>query len=59
MGSCMGICMGGTTLIFLLIPALPCQILGLGIGGLLSVGSFTTDFYLSGLTCGTELFSIP
>ena len=50
--------MGGTTLAFLLILALPCPCLGLGIGGLLSVGGFI-GFCLSGFTCETKLFSIP
>ena len=57
-GICIGIGVGGLTLPFLLIPALPCPILGLDIAGLitvgslLSVGSVTTDFCLSSFTCG-------
>ena len=52
--------MGGITLTFLLIPALPCPSLGLDIsglmsvGGLLPVGGVTTDFCLSGFTCGIK-----
>ena len=50
--------MGRTTLTFLLILALTCPSLGLGIGSLLSVGRFM-GLCLSGFTCGTKLFSIP
>ena len=50
--------MGSAILTFLLILNLPCPILGLGIGSILSLGSFIY-FCLSGLTCGTKLFSIP
>ena len=72
-GVCLGIGVGGITLGFLLSPALPCPILGLGmgIGGLMSVdsllsigcvccvGSIVTDFCCSGLTCGFKPLSMP
>ena len=37
-GVCIGFGMGGVTLGFLLVPALPCLILGLGMGGIVFVG---------------------
>ena len=70
---CLSIGMGGITLGFLLSPALPCPILGLGmgIGGLMSVGSLLsidcvccvgdviTDFCHSGFTCRFKPLSLP